>query len=238
MKLPSTLFAVIALSLFVEQRVLAQVELDAPFAFNIPPVLDILPNPQTFDLGDIASDGSAGRQNHVRPLEPDEVGHAWKFFPPHLQLPEVFPDPTPATPAQQSIFLTEGSPLVLVIPQLAHFPTGANVSVEHQLDGREIIVQASIHYLPFATATIYGPHEYLMLIGLLDPGEYHLTFNLSQTSDYSDQVTLMSGFMDFVVHPIPEPSSAVLCGLSAICLLSARRAGKAGHENRSNDIRA
>jgi len=105
MKLPSTLFAVIALSLFVEQRVLAQVELDAPFAFNIPPVLDILPNPQTFDLGDIASDGSAGRQNHVRPLEPDEVGHAWKFFPPHLQLPEVFPDPTPATPAQQSIFL-------------------------------------------------------------------------------------------------------------------------------------
>lgn len=196
----------------------AQLEIDTPFEIVLPGDPYELPNPRLVDLGDIASDGLGGRQNQVRPLEPDDVGREWKFFPPHLQLPEVFPEPTPATPSQQSILLREGLPLVFVIPQLAHYPFGAKIDVEHQRSGSEITIQASIHHLSYSTATIYGPHEYLLPLGTLDSGEYHITFDLSHTSDYSNQVTLLSGFMEFTVHPIPEPSSAVLGSLSAVCL--------------------
>ncbi|HVT29790.1 MAG TPA: hypothetical protein VHE81_17360, partial [Lacipirellulaceae bacterium] len=83
--------------------------------------------PQNTDLGNIASDGSGGRQPIVRPLEAADVGHLWTFFPPHFQLPDIYSAPTPATPAQSDVVLRAGMPLVLVLPELQHFPESANV---------------------------------------------------------------------------------------------------------------
>ena len=180
------------------------------------------PNPQVFDVGNLASDGTGGRQMIVRPLEPREVGLAWIFFPPHWQLPETFPDPTPATPAQRSVFLTEGTPLVLVIPQLAHFPSGATIGISDEFNDSNIGVHASIHYLNFVTATIYGPHEYLLPLGSLSQGVYHLTFDLTQSNEGSDQMTISNGYLNFVVNPVPEPATAILFGMGTIVILFVR----------------
>jgi hypothetical protein len=73
----------------------------------------------------------------------------------------------------------------------------------------EITVDASLHLLGYATATIYGPHEYLLPIGSLDEGEYHLILNLALSSVFSDQATQATGFIEFVVHAVPEPTSVV-----------------------------
>ena len=177
-------------------------------------------NPQNPDLGNIASDGSGGRQIQIRPLKPDDIGHMWKFFPPHYQLPEYFPDPPPPTPAQDDILLTAGTPLLLVLPQLQHFPNGADVFVSHMINGRQITVDASIHYLGYSTDTIYGPHEYLHPLGSLDAGQYRLTLNFAWSSEFGslDPSTTM-GYVDFVVRAIPEPSSLVLIGTSIFLLL-------------------
>ena len=85
--------------------------------------------PPDGNLGNIASDGAGGRQIQIRPMKPADVGQQWEFFPPHDILPDIFPDPTPATPSQADIYLTAGTPLILALPQLRHFPFGANVSV-------------------------------------------------------------------------------------------------------------
>src|SRR3954451_9585569 len=122
------------------------------------------PGTGVIDLGNIASDGSGGRQIVIRPAEPDDIGKAWNFFPPHLQLPDVFPDETPATPAQQTFYLMANTPLILAIPQLAHFPSGASIAVSYSIDHQEITVDASLHDAGFVTGTIYGPHEYLLPI--------------------------------------------------------------------------
>ncbi len=184
-------------------------------------VLDPWFDPQNVDLGNIASDGSGGRQTQIRPFEADEIGQVWKFFSPHYQLPEYFPDPPPPTPAQDDIFLTAGTPLILVLPQLQHFPNGADVSVSHAINGQQIIVDASIHYLGFSTATIYGPHEYLHPLGALDAGQYRLTLNFAWSSEFGPpDPSITTGHIDFVVHAIPEPSSlALICSSVFIMLL-------------------
>lgn len=201
---------VLIFSLFLASGAYAQVFLDPWFS----------PPEEHADLGDITSDGTGGRQIQIRPLEAEDIGRMWKFFPPHFQLPEVFPDPTPATPAQQDILLTTGTSLVLVLPQLQHFPSGASVSVSHSISGHEIRVDASIHYLGYDTATIYGPHEYLHPLGMLTAGEYRLTLNLSQSSELSlVYPSTTTGYVDFVVQPIPEPTTFVLFGVCSTILV-------------------
>jgi hypothetical protein len=160
------------------------------------------------DLGNLASDGAGGRQIVLRPEESSDVGRFWKFFPPHFQLPSVYPDPTPATPAQDSYYLVEHSPLILAIPQLAHFPVVAETDVSYSIQGNEITVNAILRSGSVVTATIYGPHEYLLAIAGLDAGEYRLRFNLTESVMESDQITRMSGFFDFSVHSVPEPGFA------------------------------
>ncbi len=190
-------------------------------------------NSGVIDLGNIASDGTGGRQIVMRPTEPEDTGMTWKFFPPHFQLPDVFPDPTPATPAQQSYYLLEHSPLILAIPQLAHFPSGASIGVTYSVDNKDIIVDATLRDLGYVTATIYGPHEYLLPIAGLNSGEYHLTFNLIYSSVYSDQVTQTSGFIEFAVHPVPEPTFIAYCcsGLLLVCA-----SGRFASRNRPTSI--
>ena len=163
---------------------------------------------QHIDLGNIGSDGQSGRQLHVRELHASEIGRDWVFFPPHLQLPNIFPDPTPPSPAQDSLYLTDEMPLVVVIPQLQHKPTLGLVDTRYRLEGNnKIMIGASLHAGAGVTATIYGPHEFLLPIGQLPTGHYQLAFNLTRTNEFSDAVVTMSGFMDFHVNAVPEPSS-------------------------------
>ena len=150
-------------------------------------------------------------------MKPADVGQQWEFFPPHDILPDIFPDPTPATPSQADIYLTAGTPLILALPQLRHFPFGANVSVSQSIVGHQITVDASIHWLSFSTDTIYGPHEYLQQLGSLAAGEYRLNLNLVRSSDFgSPEPSTTTGYVDFVVHAVPEPTPLMLacsCGL-------------------------
>lgn len=172
---------------------------------------------QYFDVGDIQSKGIAGRQLHIRELLSEEVGRDWKFFPPHSQLPETYPDPTPPSPAQDSLYLSEGMPLVVVIPQLQHKPFFAMVEVDYNLDGNVLTVDASMHLGLSSTDTIYGPHEYLLSIGELPVGNYRLDLILTRTSDYGPGEQTTTGFANFDVFSIPEPS---MIGLTLIGLIS------------------
>jgi hypothetical protein len=174
------------------------------------------------DLGDITSDGSGNRQILVRPQELGDIGHEWKFFPPHDQLPNYFPEPTPATPAQSTVHLTSDVPLILVLPQLRHKPSLASISVSHLRNDNEITVDADIHWFGGVTRAIYGPHEYLYQLGYLEPGAYRLRLNLDQSDELSSQTRFATGYVDFVVHPatVPEPSTMlmVLGGLGTLGL--------------------
>ncbi len=127
---------------------------------------------QHIELGDIGSDGQSGRQLHVRELLASEVGRDWVFFPPHLQLPNVFPDPPPPSPAQDSLYLTDMMSLVLVIPQLQHKPALGMIDAQYHLNGSTLTIDASLHTGSGFTHTIYGPHEFLLPIGQLPAGDY------------------------------------------------------------------
>src|SRR4029079_8788028 len=98
------------------------------------------------DLGNIGTMALEGPKHRIRPLEPDDVDKMWTFFP-------AFTDP-PATPAQSDTLLTDGTPLLLVLPQLQHFPAGALVSVSHSINGNQINVDASLQFTGSYTATI------------------------------------------------------------------------------------
>ena len=164
--------------------------------------------PQHVDLGDITSSGEMGRQLYVEPTDPSRPFAYYRFFPPHDVLPDAYPEPTPPSPRQDSIQLFENTPLSVVIPQLAHFPFRAAIDVSHSITDHQIALHASIHYYGSVTATIYGPHEYLWPLGALDPGEYRLTLNFSQTSEQGETFpSSTSGFIRFTVLPVPEPSS-------------------------------
>ncbi len=175
---------------------------------------------ENIDLGNIASDGADGRQIQIRPQKADDIGRKWNFFPPHDLLPESFPDPTPATPAHAEIFLRAGTPLVLALPELQHFPQLADVSVSHVLNAHEINVEASILYSDVATDTIYGPHEYLYPLGSLDAGPYRLVLNVARSSDFAPAVFMTTtGYVDFLVHPVPEPGTLTLASLCALLVV-------------------
>jgi hypothetical protein len=174
-------------------------------------------SPPDSDQGNIASDGSGGRQIQIRPMTSQDIGQQWAFFPAHELYPEIFPDPTPATPAQSDIYLTAGTPLILALPQLPHFPWGANVSLSHSIVGQQITVDATIEYLAYSADTIYGRHEYLEPLGSLSAGTYRLNLNLVQSAEVRTPGTWRTtGYVDFVVHAVPEPSPFFLgcsCGL-------------------------
>ena len=176
------------------------------------------------DLGNIANDGFGGRQILISQVSAGDPLDGYRFFPPHDVLPDQLP-PTPATPAQDAVTLTEHTPLKVAIPQLAHLPWGANVEVSHFRSDQEITINAMIEHLPWGTDTIYGPHEYLYPIGPLPSGDYRLILNLTQTG-FSGGFSTSSGFIDFNVARIPEPGA-----ISLVCL-----AGVAGAVIRSSRL--
>ncbi|MEQ8835982.1 MAG: hypothetical protein RID07_04180, partial [Lacipirellulaceae bacterium] len=112
-------------------------------------------------------------------------------------------------------------PLLLTLPQLAHFPTSASVQVEHSTDGNLIKVIASIEYGLSATATIFGPHEYLHSLGSFEPGDYSIELQIQRSDAFNPGgVARTTGYIDFSVVAVPEPASLLIAlggGLLLLC---------------------
>jgi hypothetical protein len=105
------------------------------------------------------------------------------------------------------------------------------------LSGQQINVDASLHYWGSVTATIYGPHEYLHPIGPLDAGEYRLTLNLATSSVFdSTEPSIATGYIDFVVHPVPEPSAALFIATFAAVAAASPRLSKRENKGVRNQI--
>ena len=211
-----TFLVAVAFSCLIASQLTAQqLPTDPPIVID----LDDIDLPPPVELGDISSDGTTGRQFHIRPRLESEIGRDWVYFPPHSQLPDQFPEPTPNSPPQDSIRLLEGTSLVAVIPQLQHKPTAGFVSASHQLIGNTVTIDAMLQTFSGATATIYGPHEYLLPLGDLDAGEYHVDVNLTRIDDRGS-VSTHSGFMKFQVFAVPEPagSASMLIGILVFVL--------------------
>ena len=173
------------------------------------------------DLGNIASNGSGGRQPVVRALEEGESS-GYTFFETFLSGEGRFADP-PATPSQEILVLLAGDPLALALPQLSHFPSGATVSVEHIIIGNQIEVEAQIHYLGYATDWLAPPHEYVHALSAFIPGDYRLTLNLSRSDwMHPDEPSVSRGVIDFTVVAIPEPSTSAVALVAAILACSVR----------------
>jgi hypothetical protein len=171
----------------------------------------------TIDLGNLASDGSGGRQMVMRPMTPDDnADWPWQFF--VSPIPGVSSTPTPATPSQESYYLLENEPLILAIPLLQHFPIGADVAAHYSVSGHEMIVDATMHYLGYFTHTIYGPHEYLLPVSGLSSGQYNLTFNLTYSGEGAGVDDRTTGYMDFMVHAVPEPTIAAFTTCVALLI--------------------
>jgi hypothetical protein len=201
--------------LLICPRIQAQVILD----------LDPCCTPGSFqDIGNIASDGSGGRQSVVRPLDQGE-GSGYIFFENYLSAEGRYADP-PATPSQTNIVLIAGEPLALALPQLQHFPEGATVSVEHSTIGNQVEVDASIHFLGYSTDWFAPPHEYIHALGAFTPGDYRLTLDLIRSDwFYLDEPSVTRGFIDFTVVAVPEPSIWLIAASAITCALS-RRLGR------------
>ncbi len=160
------------------------------------------------DLGDMTSDGSGGRRAMIRPLERGEDGGRYEFFSNFLADADRFAEP-PHSPPQSSIVLTEIGSLAITLPQLSHFPRAADVSVEHSSLGNDIEVNASIHLYAASTDWLAPPHEYVYELGAFSAGDYRLTLNL-ESSDCRNpnDPDVTTGFIDFTVIAVPEPSTA------------------------------
>lgn len=171
--------------------------------------LDPCCTPGSFrDLGDITSDGSGGRRATIRPLELGEDGGRYEFFSNFLADAGRFAE-LPDSPPQGSIVLTEADSLAITLPQLSHFPQGADISVENSASGSNIEVDASIHFLGWSTDWFAPPHEYIHELGTFSAGEYRLTLNLER-SDWlkPNEPAVATGFIDFKVVTVPEPTTA------------------------------
>ncbi len=174
------------------------------------------------DLGNISSDGSGGRRAIVRPLGVDENGGGYEFFSTYLVDEDRFAE-LPDSPPQSSIILTELDSLALTLPQLSHFPQGAEVSVEHSISGSDIEVNASIQFLGWSTAWLAPPHEYVHDLGRLAAGDYRLTLNLERSDwIHPDDPSVTRGFIEFSVVAVPEPSTSLLNLVAAGLAISLR----------------
>jgi hypothetical protein len=184
-------------------------------------------------LGDLTSTGS-GLQLTIEPSNPVEADHTWRFFPPRIvtSFDEALSYVGPSSPAQSSFSLLAGAPLTVVIPQLSHLPSYANVSVSDTIVGNVITVNATMRFGDIVGNTLYGPQEYLLPIGGLDVGDYHLTMNVTTTNaddNFVSYPTFETGFANFTVLPVPEPSTGALSlvGLSTLMVfIICRQAGK------------
>ena len=174
------------------------------------------------DVGNIASDGSGGRRSIVRGLEQGETS-GYVFFSDFLSSEDRFAEP-PATPSQGELVLLADQPLALVIPQLSHFPNGADVFVEHSTVGSAVDVDASIHFLGYSTDWLAPPHEYIHVLGAFTPGDYRLTLNLSRSDwKYPHEPSVRRGFIDFTVVAVPEPSAWLMAALVAVSIVAMMR---------------
>jgi hypothetical protein len=169
--------------------------------------------PAPVDVGDLTSDGSGGWNYLVRPLAPGETAPSDVYYPSDPSQNDL----PPITPAQSSIALVEGEPLVLVLPNML----GLDMAVEHQ------VVDDQIHafiYRTFGgeTDVLWQPRalEHLHPLGPLDAGNYTLNLMFITSEDMTPPM-LLAGFVSFTVTPIPSPGTlgmalpAVAIGLLA-----------------------
>lgn len=169
----------------------------APAQSPVPPV--------PVDVGNLASDGGGEWNYLVRPLAPHETAPSSLLF---TANPLDFPTP-PVTPAQASIPLHAGIPLVLVVPNSGGL-VPAGLEVTHQIDQHQIDLHITRSY------GLGGPapwdllgFEYLHPLGPLDAGDY--TLNMTFLSTYeSSPSTIITGFLPFTVMAIPTPATAGL----------------------------
>src|SRR5690606_24951147 len=88
--------------------------------------------PAPIDVGNLASDATEPWQYVVRPLAPGEIAPGEIIYPG----PPVDLTNPPSTPAQSSLTLREGEPLVFVVPNTGY--SLMDVEVMHEIDGHEI----------------------------------------------------------------------------------------------------
>ena len=76
---------------------------------------------------------------------------------------------------------------------------------------------------------IYGPHEYLLPTGALEPGDYRLTLDHLRYSHPNCTFTWHStGYIQFTVVPVPvpEPLSALLLFVGIASVLTCHRVAR------------
>jgi hypothetical protein len=175
-----------------------------------------------------------GRQLSVGTDEiPGNEPWGWHFFP--------WNEPTPATPDQNNIILTESDPLVIAVPMFAFQPWVANFSSTYSRDGNQLQLDGFSIHGDAMTATMYGPIEYLESIGTLEVGHYTLKVRGFSTWDsaaatldvdtfksdpegyaysHNTNLTIINQTLDFTV--VPEPGTANLLGLGLLSLFIKR----------------
>ncbi len=142
------------------------------------------------------SNGEAAPKNsrsvHVRksmPLELCSNPVRWKYFAPFT--------PAPPSPRQEDILLTDTDVLTIVEPLFAHRPCFGAFETRLHRNGNTLTLNAYL-ILSGITATIYGPHEYLLPIGRLEPGTYSLVVNYLHTDalNFVEGAEAASAFLD------------------------------------------
>jgi len=178
---------------------------------------------QYSDLGNVTSGGDSGLDFRVVPGESVRQDRQWlpdwKFYP--------LDEPVPNTPAQGAIELFSGESLTVVIPQFAHLPFQAALAHSFHIEGNELFIDATMEHGLAMTATIYGPHEYLLPIGELAEGDYRLNLRLTHVYPWEQypQTQTTTQFIEFTVLPgrsavtVPEPSALTLMALASACFL-------------------
>lgn len=173
------------------------------------------------DLGNIASEGLSGRRTVIRPLSDGEEGDRYEFFGSSFLTEEGrYPQP-PDSPAQRDIILTEGTRLALTLPQLSHFPQGADIDVQQITSLGLIEATASIHFWGWSTDWLAPPHEYIHDLGVFTAGDYRLNLDV-ETSYWTNptEPSITTGFIEFTVLPVPEPSTmlgSLVLACAAMC---------------------
>ncbi|MCC7145814.1 MAG: PEP-CTERM sorting domain-containing protein [Phycisphaeraceae bacterium] len=127
------------------------------------------------------------RKLHVRESREIELGDSpakWRYFDPFSS--------APASPAQDTIWLTEEDQLTIVAPSFQHMPSLGYFATHLTQEGSNIFLDAYFVSTGAATATIYGPHEYLEAIGTLAVGQYTVTTRMYRGYLFGD-----SGEFDF-----------------------------------------